>query len=212
MKKKFKMSLETLSKSLLEKDENSYSISSTIIVNEACNCSLQHYPEAFIDYCDLIFLDKLSKHFDNMDHVHIERLCGRLCSELNTLVKLKLFNTLKNDRTLQIFLENLSGCKEQLDMFLNSDFFWFACWSNGFIIVERLLRRIKDRKSIVETAVGCSSLEMMRLLKRYLTQDSSEATNTCIPESPSIYEEMGMLYHNLNPILLFLVFYCVFGN
>eukprot|EP00105_Crassostrea_gigas_P019344 XP_011437805.1 PREDICTED: uncharacterized protein LOC105335550 [Crassostrea gigas] len=198
--KKFKMSLDTLSKSLLEKDENSYSISSTIVVNEACKCSLKHYPEAFIDYCDLIFLNKLSKHFDNMDHVHIERLCGRLCSELNTLVKLKLFNTLKNDRTLQIFLENLSGCKEQLDMFLNSDFFWFACWSNSFIIVERLLRRIKDRKSIVETAVGCSSLEMMRLLKRYLTQDSSEATNTCIPESPSIYEEMD------NPLSHFTTF------
>lgn len=197
--KKFKMSLETLSKSLLEKDENSYSISSTIVLNEACNCSLKHYPEAFIDYCDLIFLDKLSKHFDNTDHVNIERLCGRLSLELNTIVNLKLFNLLKNDRTLQMFLENLSGCKEQLDMLLNSDFFWFSCWSNSFLVVEKLLQRMKGRKHIVETAVGCSSLEMMqRLLKRHLMQDSSEATN--IPESPSIYEEMGMLYHNLNPI------------
>lgn len=186
--KKFKMTLETLSKSLLEKDENSYSISSTIVINAACNCSLKHYPEAFIDYCDLKFLDKLSKHFDNMDHANIERLCRRLCLELNTLVELKLFNTLKNDRTLQIFLENLSNCEEQLDLFFNSDFFWFSCWSNSFLVVERLLRRMKGRKRIVETAVGCSSLEIVRLLKRYLIQDSSEATN--IPESPSIYEDM----------------------
>lgn len=185
---KFKMALETLSTSLLEKDENSYSISSTMIVNEACNCLLKHYLEVFIDYCDLKFLDKLSRHFDNMDHVNIERLCRRLCLELNTLVKLKLFNILKNDRTLQIFLENLSDCEEQLDMFLNSGFFWFSCWSNSFLVVEKLLRRMKGRKHIVETAVGCSSLEMIGLLKRHLIQDSSEETN--IPESPSIYEEM----------------------
>lgn len=145
-----------------------------------------------------------------MDHANIERLCRRLCLELNTLVELKLFNTLKNDRTLQIFLENLSNCEEQLDLFFNSDFFWFSCWSNSFLVVERLLRRMKGRKRIVETAVGCSSLEIVRLLKRYLIQDSSEATN--IPESPSIYEDMGMLYHNLNPVLLCLVFHCVFGN
>lgn len=53
-------------------------------------------------------------------------------------------------------------------MFLNFDFFWFVCWLNSFIIVERFLWRIKDRRSIVEIVVGCSFLEMMCLLKRYL--------------------------------------------
>lgn len=95
--KKFKMLLDILLKLLLEKDENFYFIFSIIVVNEVCKCLLKYYFEVFIDYCDLIFLDKFLKYFDNMDYVYIERFCGRLCLELNILVKLKLFNIFKND-------------------------------------------------------------------------------------------------------------------
>lgn len=95
--KKFKMLLEILLKLLLEKDENFYFIFIIIVFNEVCNCLLKYYFEVFIDYCDLIFLDKFLKYFDNIDYVNIERFCGRLSLELNIIVNLKLFNLLKND-------------------------------------------------------------------------------------------------------------------
>lgn len=189
---KIKMSLETLSASLLDRDESSYSISNVVIFDEACNFSLKHYPDVFIDYCNLQFLDKLSKYFESVVEVDRENLCNRLSSDLNDLVKLRLYNTLKKDNTLQIFLKNLSDCEEQMDMFLNSDFFWFSCWSDSHIASEILLRRMTNRKQIVEAAVDCSSSDfMLRLLKTHL-KDSSEAKN--IPESPTIYEEMDNLW------------------
>ena len=165
-------------------EENTYSISSFVIFDAACTFSIKHYPDVFIENCELDVLDKLSKYFETIDEEHIEKLCQRLSSDLDRLIGHKLYNPLKNVRTLRIFLEILSNCEEKKDKFLNSDFLWFTCWSGSDLITESLLRRITGRNAVIEKAIeGCSSEVILTALKKCLRADDS-------PQSPNIYDAM----------------------
>lgn len=96
-------------------------------------------------------------------------------------------------------------------MLLNSNFFQFSYQSNNFLIIKKLLQKIKNKKHIIKTTINYNSLKIIqKLLKKHLIQNSSKTTN--IPKSPNIYKKINILYHNLNPILIFLIFYYIFKN
>ena len=165
-------------------EENTYSISSFVIFDAACTFSIKHYPDVFIETCELDVLDKLSKYFETIDEEHVEKLCRRLSSDLDRLIGQKLYNPLKNVRTLRIFLDILSNCEEKKNTFLNSDFLWFTCWSGSDLITESLLRRMIGRNTVIEKAIeGCSSEVILTALKKCLRADDS-------PQSPNIYDAM----------------------
>ncbi|XP_061197608.1 uncharacterized protein LOC133205754 [Saccostrea echinata] len=136
----------------------------------------------------------VSTNFDIINEVHIKILCKRLSTEVRMLTEKKLFNLLKNERTLREFIEELKEKEDELNEFFNSDFFRFTCWSDNVLTTEFLLRRMKDKRIIIENALDCCSETVRRALKKHLNSDSSEAT--AIPPSPTIYGERHGPFEN----------------
>jgi shikimate kinase len=171
--KNIKEALRTLSFSVLMQQDHRYSFANNSLFHIASKYFMRQHPDIIVSSSSIECLEILSPLFDTVNEVHSQALSEKLAGQIEHLIQQKLFCLLKNERTLREFLTIISGDKK-LDLFLESDFFWYICWCDSFLIMEMLLRKMSGRKEVVKKALDYCSDHFKSALQRYIEKDHPE--------------------------------------
>lgn len=193
-----KEALRYLSASMLMLQDNEYSFANNILFHIASKYFMRQHPDIFVTCSSIECLEILSPLFDTVNEVHSQTLSQKLAGQIENLILHKSFCLLKNERTLREFLAIISR-DEKLDLFFDSDFFWYICWCDSFLIIEMLLRKMSGRKEVVKNALEYCSDHFKSALQRYIDRDHSEEIL-----SPTIIRRKFLFYTIYTNILIIL--------